>query len=177
MISRTVEYALRAIVSLASHPETPRTTRQVAEATQVPASYLSKVLQTLAEAELVTSQRGLGGGFVLARDPAKLSVLDVVTAVDPIQRIRACPLRLSSHVARLCALHQRLDDALAAVEKAFAATTIAELLADGNAERPLCPHPGETPWQATLGNLAAAKARGAAVPAGARTAAPTRKKR
>jgi len=142
MISRTVEYALRAIVWLASRPESPRTTRQIAEATRVPGNYLSKVLQTLVDAGIITSQRGLGGGFLLARDPRLVTVLEVVNAVAPIQRIRSCPLHLSSHAVRLCALHRRLDDALEAVERAFAACTIAELITDGDAEQPLCPEPG-----------------------------------
>jgi len=51
----------------------------LSEATQVPGNYLAKVLQTLVEAGFINSQRGLGGGFILARDPARLTVLDVVT--------------------------------------------------------------------------------------------------
>lgn len=157
MISRTVEYALRAIVWLASRRESPQTTRQIAEATQVPLNYLAKVLQTLVEAGIITSQRGLGGGFQLARDPAVLSVLDVVNAVDPLQRIRACPLKLASHSLRLCALHQRLDDAVASVERAFAASKIGELLPDNGAERPLCPAPAPAPHRPTRGNLTHAR--------------------
>ncbi|HMQ14602.1 MAG TPA: Rrf2 family transcriptional regulator [Phycisphaerae bacterium] len=141
MVSRTVEYALRAIVWLASQDGSPRTTRQMAHATQVPAGYLAKVMQTLVDAGLVSSQRGLGGGFVLARDPRSISVLDVVAAVEPIPRIRACPLKLSAHQLHLCPLHRRIDDALAMVEKAFAESTIAELLAEGNKDAPLCPNP------------------------------------
>ncbi|MEP0846344.1 MAG: Rrf2 family transcriptional regulator [Phycisphaerae bacterium] len=150
MISRTVEYALRAMVWLASSPDRAQTTRAVAQATQIPASYLSKVLQTLVDAELLSSQRGLGGGFVLARPPERILVLDVVNAVDPIRRIRTCPLRLSAHSVRLCALHQRLDDALATVEDAFARCTIRELLADGDAQHPLCPPPASAPVPLSL---------------------------
>ncbi|MFO0839940.1 MAG: Rrf2 family transcriptional regulator [Phycisphaerae bacterium] len=141
MISRTVEYALRAIVWLASQSGEPRTTREVAHATRVPSNYLSKVLQTLVEGEIIRSQRGLGGGFVLMRDAKSLSVLDVVNAVDPLQRIRSCPLGLNSHSIRLCALHQRLDDAMAGVERAFAASMIAEFLSDTRSEHPLCSTP------------------------------------
>lgn len=154
MISRTVEYALRAIVWLASRPQTPHTTKEVAQATQVPTNYLAKVLQTLAEARIISSQRGLGGGFELARDPATLSVLEVVNAVAPIQRIHSCPLRLSSHALQLCALHQRLDDALATVERAFASCTIGELLAAGPSERPLCLEPSVAAARPAAGNLA-----------------------
>ena len=58
MISQTAEYALRAIVFLADQAE-PRTTQQIAAATRVPPSYLSKVMQALSRARVVHSQRGL----------------------------------------------------------------------------------------------------------------------
>ncbi len=144
MISRTVEYALRAVVWLATRPQSPHTTRAIAEVMQVPPPYLSKVLQTLAEAGVVTSQRGLGGGFELARRSDQISVLDVVNAVDPFQRIRACPLHLAAHETRLCALHQRLDDAMATVEAAFAGTTIAELADSGDFSDEACPRRAAT---------------------------------
>jgi Rrf2 family transcriptional regulator, nitric oxide-sensitive transcriptional repressor len=163
MISRTVEYALRAVVWLAYRPATPHTTREVAEAAQIPPSYLSKVLQILVDSGLILSRRGLGGGFVLAREPSKMTVLDVVNAVEPIARIRACPLGLAAHATRLCALHKRLDDALALVESAFASATIAELSTDPAAELPLGGVPSApVPWYARVGNLAAPPAAAAA---------------
>ncbi len=139
MISRTLEYALRAVVWLAARPLSPVTTKQLAEGTQVPTSYLSKVMQTLVDAEIVGSQRGLGGGFMLAREASKINVLDIVNAVDPIRRFRTCPLKLPAHGLRLCPLHQRLDDALAMIEKAFGSTPISDLVADQRNERALCP--------------------------------------
>ncbi len=138
MISRTAEYALRAIVCLAQKPDTPLTTQQIAEVTRVPAGYLSKVLQSLGRAELVVSQRGLHGGFTLGADPAGISVLDVINAVDPMERIHKCPLGIESHGKELCPLHRRLDDAMEMVEHAFAETTIAELLAQPTKSPPLC---------------------------------------
>lgn len=142
MISRTAEYALRAVVWLATTPQTPQTTRQVAEGTHVPRGYLSKVLQSLAERGIVNSQRGLGGGFVLARPPAELTVLAVINAVDPLERIERCPLNLKSHQTELCPLHRRLDDALALIERTFASCTIAELIDRPGAAGPLCAEPG-----------------------------------
>ncbi len=137
MFSQTVEYALRAVVFLAREAE-PRTTGQIAEATQVPSAYLSKVLQGLSRAGVVHSQRGVGGGMSLARTPDELTILDVVNAVEPIQRIAVCPLGLSNHGVRLCALHQRLDNALRTVEQAFRDSTLADVLADPNPSVPLC---------------------------------------
>lgn len=138
MFSQTVEYALRAVVHLADRGPSARTTDQIAEATRVPKAYLSKILQGLGRAGVVHSRRGIGGGMTLVKDPADLSILEVVDAVDPIGRIKTCPLGLASHGANLCPLHRRLDDALASVEDAFRRTTLAEVLAEPTASPPLC---------------------------------------
>lgn len=128
MLSQTIEYALRAMTHLASlPPETSINSETIAEKTRVPRNYLSKVMRDLVLAELVTSQRGPNGGFALSRAPEKITILDVVNAVDPITRITKCPLGNPAHL-RLCPLHRRLDDALAMVEKEFARTTLSELL-------------------------------------------------
>jgi Rrf2 family protein len=140
MISQTVEYALRAVVFLADQNE-PRTTQQIAQRTRVPAPYLAKVMQSLNRAHLVHSQRGLHGGFTLARSPDQVTIWDVVQAVEPFQRIRSCPLELKAHRLRLCPLHKRLDDALALIEKAYRDTTVAEILAEPTTSKPLCPFP------------------------------------
>lgn len=141
MFSQTVEYALRAMVYLAQQAPNARTTEQIATATHVPQAYLAKVLQSLSHANLVRSQRGVGGGMGLRKDPGQINLLDVVNAVDPIQRIRECPLGLASHGMRLCPLHKRLDAALAMVEDAFRRTNLAELLAEPTHSVPLCDFP------------------------------------
>ena len=138
MFSQTVEYALRAVVHLAMKSPEPQTTASIADATKVPSAYLSKVLQGLKEKGIVNLQRGIGGGVSLAHRPEELTILDIVNAVDPIQRIKHCPLDLKSHGANLCALHLRMDRALMSVETAFRSTTLAELLQDSNPSVPLC---------------------------------------
>jgi Rrf2 family protein len=141
MFSQTVEYALRAVACLASSVPDAQTTEQIATITHVPRAYLSKVLQNLRQAGLVASQRGVGGGVRLTSNPEELTILDVVNAVDPIERIRKCPLGLSSHGFRLCPLHRRLDNALESVETAFAETTLAEVLAEPSESVPQCDFP------------------------------------
>ncbi len=138
MISQTVEYALRAIVTIAQHAETPCTSQKIAKITGVPAPYLSKLMQGLARADLVTSKRGLHGGFLLTKDAAELTIWDVVNAVEPFQRIRQCPLGIGSHSGTLCPLHRRMDNALALVEESFRQTTVAELLPQEEGVSPLC---------------------------------------
>jgi Rrf2 family transcriptional regulator, nitric oxide-sensitive transcriptional repressor len=141
MFSQTVEYALRAIVHLAGAAPEPQTTEQIARTTQVPQAYLSKVLQNLVQAGLVRSQRGIGGGMSLTRRPAELTILEVVNAVDPIKRIRTCPLNLASHGVRLCPLHKRVDQALALVEEALGSTTLQEIIDEPSDSVPLCDFP------------------------------------
>lgn len=138
MLSQTVEYALRAVVHLAQLAPDPQKTSEIAAATKVPTAYLSKVLQGLRAKDIVKLQRGIGGGVSLARPPSDLTILDVVNAVDPIQRITSCPLELNSHGVRLCALHRRMDNAIMTMEAAFKSTTLTELLEDPNPSVPLC---------------------------------------
>jgi Rrf2 family protein len=141
VLSQTVEYALRAATYLAAEADRPHTLDQIASVTKVPSAYLSKVMQQLVRVGLVASRRGIGGGFTLAKPAGKLRIIEIVQAVDPIQRIRTCPLGLAAHGKRLCPLHKRLDDALAAMEKAFASTTLAEVLAEPTQSVPLCDFP------------------------------------
>ena len=145
MFSQTVEYALRAVVHLASEAPQARTTDEISQATRVPRAYLSKVLQNLVRGGVVNSQRGLGGGMTLTKSPQNLTILEVVNAVEPIQRIRTCPLGLAAHGVHLCPLHARVDAALALVEKAFASSTLAEVLAEPTTSVPLCPFPNVKP--------------------------------
>jgi Rrf2 family protein len=142
MISQTTEYALRAVVYLAQHADESWTTKQIAAATRVPAGYLSKVLQGLSRAGLITSQRGRQGGFQPTGDPKEVSVLEVVNTVEPIRRITRCPLNLASHGVELCPLHRTLDDTIAMVEAKFSQTRLSQLLGRSDTVEPLCDFPG-----------------------------------
>ncbi len=141
MFSQTVEYALRVAVALAVAEPEARTTDQLAVATRVPRAYLAKVIQALVRGGVATSKRGVGGGVLLSKPSARMSVLEIVNSVEPIGRITTCPLGLAAHGVKLCPLHRRLDDALAHVENAFASTTLAEILDEPSTSIPLCPFP------------------------------------
>ncbi|MFO0831505.1 MAG: Rrf2 family transcriptional regulator [Phycisphaerales bacterium] len=130
MLSQTIEYALRAMTHLAALPAGESASSAViAQHTKVPQGYLSKVLRDLVVADLVTSQRGPHGGFMLSRGAREVSIYDVVAAVDPLQRITHCPLGNPDHV-KLCPLHRRLDDAVDMVEREFKGTSLLELLTE-----------------------------------------------
>jgi Rrf2 family transcriptional regulator, nitric oxide-sensitive transcriptional repressor len=140
VLSQTVEYALRAAVYLAGEGQ-PRTAAEISSVTRVPTAYLAKVLQQLARARVVHGQRGPNGGFALSRAADKLTLWEVVQALEPMRRIRECPLDLKTHKGRLCPLHRKLDDAIAEMERSFRSTTLAELIGDPESPRPLCDIP------------------------------------
>lgn len=142
MFSQTQDYALRAITWIAQQTQDkPYGNLQIASAAQVAPSYMAKVLQQLTEAGILGSRRGVGGGFHLLRDIDQLTVLEVINAVDPIQRITACPLGLKTHRDCRCPMHARLDEALELVERALRGSTIRDVLYEKGRPPPLvdCP--------------------------------------
>ena len=77
------DYACRALLSLALHGgDTPTSVRDIALRTGLPQPYLEQILLALKGAGLVRSKRGVGGGYVLARAPEKLTLGQIVSAVD-----------------------------------------------------------------------------------------------
>ncbi len=138
MISQTAEYALRAVVALAQATEKPHTASEIAQLTKVPEHYLSKVLHALAKAEVVHSQRGLHGGYVLAHPPDRLPLLTVINAVDPIRHIESCPLKLATHGTHLCPLHKKVNASISLIEDLFRDATIGTILAEPTQSIPLC---------------------------------------
>lgn len=128
MFSKTTEYAFRASVFLCEAQGRRVPAQEIAAATHVPVRYMSKVLQTLTEAGLIESQRGPSGGFWLTRDPAELSLLDIVQAIDPLERIHECPLGLKEHCDTLCPLHRELDNLAAVAIKQLASTPLKSLM-------------------------------------------------
>jgi len=83
LVSQTSEYALRAMAWLASAPtHEPVRSRDLAAGSGIPLHYLSKILRRLVLAELLKSQKGKRGGFVLARPTHEIRFLDILAAVD-----------------------------------------------------------------------------------------------
>lgn len=91
MLPKTTEYALRAMGWLATLPPgTAATSAEFAEHTRIPRHYVSKLMRRLVIAGLVRSQRGHGGGFVLARPPDQIRFAEILGAVDFPGELGAC---------------------------------------------------------------------------------------
>ena len=86
-VSTRGDYACRALLSLAMHADgSPTSVRVIADRTALPQPYLEQILLAVKGAGLVRSKRGVGGGYVLARDPSEITLAEIVSAVDgPIE--------------------------------------------------------------------------------------------
>jgi Rrf2 family protein len=89
-VSARADYAIRALVELAaSAGEVPIRGEALARAQAIPAKYLENLLADLRRARLVASQRGSEGGYRLARPAGKISLADVIRAIDgPLAGVR-----------------------------------------------------------------------------------------
>lgn len=137
MLSQTSEYALRAMTCLAFSNARLTTTPSLAEMTKVPSNYLAKVLQSLAQAELIIGRRGVGGGYRLARPANEITILDIVNAIDPVDRVHSGPSELASQGAGLRPLYRVLDAASKDVIERFGSTSLHDLVTDPTAGTPL----------------------------------------
>jgi Rrf2 family transcriptional regulator, nitric oxide-sensitive transcriptional repressor len=139
MLSRTAEYALQAIVCLAQKGgQAGLSTEVIAKSTNVPPSYLVKVLGLLARSGIVRSQRGLYGGYTLAKDTLALTFLDVINAVDPIRRVHRCPIHQDGTSDQLCPLHLAIDRAISTVEHELASVKLSALVRISSKKAPVC---------------------------------------
>jgi Rrf2 family protein len=104
----------------------------IAKEIGAPQNYLGKLLKALAEEGLAESQKGLGGGFRLARDARKISLLDVIEPIEHISRWSGCILgRPECSEVNPCAIHDRWKAVRDAYLRMLQRTTLAELVAKG----------------------------------------------
>ena len=114
-LSQTAEYALRAMARIAVQGVAePLLARDLSAETRIPRQYLLKILRRLVLAGILVSKKGRGGGFTLARSPARIILRDVLTAVDAYPQKGRCAFGLHACSRKNpCALHAdwcRLSD-------------------------------------------------------------------
>jgi Rrf2 family protein len=128
-LGRRADYAIRATLDLARSRGTLRKSREIGAAMAVPASFLPQILAQLVKAGIASSTAGPRGGYGLERDPASLSLLDVVVAVDGEVTDTPCVLRGGPcHGEDGCAVHVPWARAKQAMMDELAATSFADLV-------------------------------------------------
>lgn len=126
------DYGLRALMRLAADPDRRVTTEGLAKELEISRHHLTKVLRRLAEAEIVATHRGSGGGLRLARDPETISLGEIVRLLEARQALVECfrPDGGSCVLSPGC----QLKGKLATAEEAFLHSLDRTSLAD-------CAHP------------------------------------
>jgi len=131
LINKDADYAIKALVEMAGRGGEVASVTGLAGPLGVPRPYLRKILQALARGALVTSTRGKGGGFVLARPAAAIRLTEVIAVFQGPVRVHDClfKARLCPDV-RTCPLRRTLDRLESGLVSELKAVTIAALRAE-----------------------------------------------
>jgi len=129
MISKSAILALAALAELGRIPRGAYAgAGELARRTGAPRNYLGKILKTLADARLLESQKGKGGGFRLARDPHSISLWEVADPIERLDRRGICILGRAECSDRApCPAHRRWKKARDAYFEFLTETTLADL--------------------------------------------------
>lgn len=130
-------YAIRAAVTLArADAEDVIPARTIAAQMDIPVRFLPQVLGDLSRAGLVEARLGRSGGYRLARDAAKISLLDIIEATEGDARRQFCVLtgRRCGEVGEACDVHDVFSGAQVAILERLAETSVADVLARGDAD-------------------------------------------
>lgn len=129
-LTNLADYAVVVMAAAARAPKVKLSAARVAELTAIPSPTVAKLMGTLARGGLLTASRGVSGGFVLSRDPASISVAEVVEAVDGPIALTSCAgsdvndCAMEGH----CAIRGHWGPINQAVRGALAAVTLADLV-------------------------------------------------
>lgn len=128
-VSAKVDYALRAMLELAAAGTLVKG-EQLATTQSIPRKFLESILLQLRHEELVASQRGVDGGYALARPPDEISVADVIRAVEgPIATVRGTRPEDVEYLGSAAALQPLWLELRSAMRDVLEQTTLADLVA------------------------------------------------
>ena len=131
MLSKTTEYALRAIVYIAIQDALGLKTgiKEVARELELPVHFIGKILQDMVRKGLIASVKGPGGGFFLHRSASDISILEVVQSIDGLEAFRKCGMgmKMCSDL-HPCPLHHEIKAYRNQLLKVFSSRTIQSLV-------------------------------------------------
>lgn len=146
-LSRKTDYALVALAELASHQPEAVSSHALAEATRAPEAMLRNVLKDLCRSGLLSSERGPFGGYVLTVEPASVTVLRVIEAVEgPVSMTRCCssdssPQSEQCHHSQHCRIRDAIRSMHDEVLGVLISTTLFDLIAHEAPPNPSGSHP------------------------------------
>ena len=131
-ISDATALALHTMVHLAMEPKSKSTTAEIAELFEVSRHHLAKVHQRLSKAGLIKSSRGPAGGVLLAKDPVKITLLDIYEVMEGSMHCQPCLFGKEVCPRNDCVLGKLLPGLARQVRDYFNETTLAQLAQESN---------------------------------------------
>lgn len=130
LFSRACEYALRALIEMAYHPEKNIwTVKELAEPTDTPAPFLAKTLQTLVKYGILNSAKGRRGGFSFNQPINKIYVMDIVDIIDGPALVEECALGFAHcNDENSCPFHTQWDNIRDAIIHALRTQSLEQLV-------------------------------------------------
>jgi Rrf2 family protein len=129
LITRETDYAVRTVLYLARDRDRTANVTEVAHAMHIPKSFLAKVLQRLVRHHILTSMRGINGGFRLAKKPSEISLLAVMEAIQGPAGINVCAVdSRRCSLSATCSVHPVWVELRQEFEKRLKRQTIDKLI-------------------------------------------------
>lgn len=105
-ITRETDYAIRCVQYLCKNPSEIKMVDEIASEMKIPKSFLAKILQKLTKAKIARSYRGVKGGFIPARRPEDINLLEVVEAIEGPIAVNTCVVdKKSCGFSDTCSVH------------------------------------------------------------------------
>ncbi|WP_129668515.1 RrF2 family transcriptional regulator [Phytoactinopolyspora endophytica] len=128
-VTARADYAVRAVIELASLRPVSATRQQLAEAQNIPGKFLETILGDLRRAGIIEAQRGASGGYRLTRDPEKLTLAEIVRAAEgPLAAVRGMPPEDTLYPGSAAPLTQIWVAVRASLRDVLEATTVSDIL-------------------------------------------------
>jgi len=130
LLSKSCELAIQAVLYLAGCEEnTFVSIRQIAEEKEIPFHFLGKILQKLTQQHILNSHKGPKGGVCLSRPAHKITLYEIIAAIDGLDRIRRCIIGLPTCGGdNSCVLHDQWSEIRGRIVEMFKGMTVAELV-------------------------------------------------
>lgn len=129
MFTKKTSYGIKGLVNLARHePGKAVLVKKVSEEEHIPQSFLNKIFQSLKNAGILESKRGVGGGFQLARSPKSITLREIIEVLEGKLALGKALIKPASGTSSEDCTVTIFDKARASLEKLFEGTTLYDLI-------------------------------------------------
>lgn len=129
IFSKACEYGIQATLYIATIPERRVGIKEIAAELSIPVHFLAKILQALGEKGILTSYKGVHGGYTLQRSPESIHIIDIVAAIDGMAFFEGCVLGFPGcGTGKPCPVHDRWGQVRDTIRDMLSTDSLADLI-------------------------------------------------